>query len=90
MAEDPALKLPQTLVCNSVEMRIHLALNGQGIACLPDFIVEKYLRDGRLQTLLESDCENSGTMWIVWPDSRDLSPKLRAFIDCMSEAMGVE
>ena len=90
VAEDPALKLPQTLVCNSVEMRIHLALNGQGIACLPDFIVEKYLRDGRLQTLLENDSENNGTMWIVWPDSRDLSPKLRAFIDCMSEAMGVE
>lgn len=85
--EEQIVNLAQTLVCNSVEMRIHLALQGQGIACLPDFIVADHLRDGRLQTLLDHDTENSGTMWIVWPDSRDLSPKVRAFIDCMSAAM---
>lgn len=81
--EEPA-GLPLTLICNSVEMRIHLALRGQGIACLPDFIVAEHLRDGRLQTILDDCTDNSSTMWVVWPASRDLSPKLRAFIDCLS------
>lgn len=74
---------PRTLVCNSVEMRIYLALHGQGIACLPDFIVAEHLRTGRLQTILDDCTSNSGKIWVVWPASRDLSPKLRAFIDCL-------
>ncbi|MBS7781512.1 LysR family transcriptional regulator [Acidovorax sp. CCYZU-2555] len=81
---DAPPELPQSLVCNSVEMRIHLALHGQGIACLPDFIAAPHLRAGRLQTVLDHCSGDSGTMWILWPASRDLSPKLRAFIDCLS------
>lgn len=76
---------PQTLICNSVEMRIYLALHGQGIACLPDFMVAEQVRTGQLQTILDDCTGNSGHIWVVWPASRDLSPKLRAFIDCLSE-----
>ncbi|EMC2288971.1 LysR family transcriptional regulator [Salmonella enterica] len=82
--DDDAPDLPHTLICNSVEMRIHLALHGQGIACLPDFIVAEHLRAGRLQTVLDDCTGNSSAMWVLWPASRDLSPKLRAFIDCLS------
>lgn len=84
-AEENTYDLPLSLVCNSIEMRIHLARQAQGIACLPDFSVAKYLRDGRLQTILDDFTQNSSPMWILWPASRDLSPKLRAFIDCLSE-----
>ncbi|KML67568.1 LysR family transcriptional regulator [Pectobacterium peruviense] len=83
--DENAYDLPLSLVCNSIEMRIHLARQDQGIACLPDFSVAKYLRDGRLQTILDDFTHNSSPMWILWPASRDLSPKLRAFIDCLSE-----
>ncbi|WP_233980805.1 LysR family transcriptional regulator [Pectobacterium versatile] len=84
-AEENSYDIPLSLVCNSIEMRIHLARQAQGIACLPDFSVAKYLRDGRLQTILNDFTHNSSPMWILWPASRDLSPKLRAFIDCLSE-----
>lgn len=80
-------ELPRTLVCNSVEMRVHLSLQGQGIACLPDFTVGEHLSSGRLQTILDECTHNTVPLWIVWPASRNLSPKLRAFIDCMSEAV---
>lgn len=76
--------VPRTLICNSVEMRIYLALQGKGIACLPDFIVAEHVRAGRLQTILDDCTDNQSTLWAVWPASRDLSPKLRAFIDCLS------
>lgn len=77
-------ELPRSLICNSVEMRVHLCLQGQGIACLPDFTVAEHLRDGRLQTILDHCTPNQIPIWLVWPTSRNLSPKLRAFIDCMS------
>lgn len=85
--EEASADLPCALICNSVEMRIHLALQGQGIACLPDFIVAEHLRAGRLQTVLDDCTDNSSEMWVVWPASRELSPKLRAFIDCLSTSL---
>ncbi|MEQ9879203.1 LysR family transcriptional regulator [Pectobacterium aroidearum] len=84
-ADENAYDLPLSLVCNSIEMRIHLVRQAKGIACLPDFSVAKYLNDGCLQTILDDFTQNSSPMWILWPASRDLSPKLRAFIDCLSE-----
>ncbi|QPF73350.1 LysR family transcriptional regulator [Roseateles sp. DAIF2] len=80
-------ELPRSLVCNSVEMRIHLALQGQGIACLPDFIVAPHLRSGRLLTILDDGGEHRGALWVLWPASREPSPKLRAFIDCLSRGL---
>ena len=77
-------ELPRSLICNSVEMRVHLTLQGQGIACLPDFTVNEHLREGRLETILDNCTHNQVPIWLVWPASRNLSPKLRAFIDCMS------
>lgn len=82
--EDGARSPARTLICNSVEMRVYLALRGQGIACLPDFIVDEHLRTGRLQTILDDFTDDSGTISVIWPASRDMSPKLRAFIDCLS------
>ena len=52
-AEAQAPELPLTLVCNSVEMRIHLALNAQGIVCLPDFTVRRELAEGSLRIVME-------------------------------------
>lgn len=77
-------ELPRSLICNSVEMRVHLTLQGQGIACLPDFTVNEHLQEGRLETILDHCTHNQVPIWMVWPASRNLSPKLRAFIDCMS------
>lgn len=82
--------LPCTLVCNSVEMRIFLALRGQGIACLPDFTVARQLEQGLLQTVLDSHvtgAHNQGAVWMVWPAGRDRSPKLRAFLECMAQRL---
>lgn len=80
--------LPCSVVCNSVEMRIFLALRGQGIACLPDFTVARQLEQGLLETVLEPFTANAqGTVWMVWPPGRDLSPKVRAFLEFMAHRL---
>lgn len=80
--------LPSSVVCNSVEMRIFLALRGQGIACLPDFTVARQLEQGLLQTVLDPFTANAqGTVWMVWPPGRDLSPKVRAFLEFMAHRL---
>ncbi|WP_234642150.1 LysR family transcriptional regulator [Delftia tsuruhatensis] len=83
-------ELPRSVVCNSVEMRIFLALRGQGIACLPDFTVARQLEQGLLETVLDhhvAGTHNQGTVWLVWPPGRDLSPKVRAFLDFMARRL---
>jgi DNA-binding transcriptional LysR family regulator len=58
-----------------------MAEQGMGIACLPDFAISRQLREGVLVTVLDDYAEPSGTLRVLWPSSRHLSPKLRVFVD---------
>jgi DNA-binding transcriptional LysR family regulator len=74
-------KIPVTMVCNNIEMLIHAARMGQGLACVPEFAVRQDLKAGRLQSIMAPQLERTLQMQVVWPSSRFLTPKLRAFID---------
>lgn len=74
-------KVPVTMVCNNIEMLIHAARQGQGLACVPEFAVRQYLNNGQLRSILTPQLERTLQMQVVWPSSRFLTPKLRAFID---------
>lgn len=78
-------KIPVTMVCNNIEMLIHAALMGQGLACVPEFAVRKDLEEGRLRSIMAPQLERTLQMQVVWPSSRFLTPKLRAFIDFICE-----
>lgn len=81
------LHLPATLVCNSLEARIHYARQGLGIAWVPDFSVSAHLQDGSLLSVLDEFIAHTDTFAMVWPSGRQALPKLRAFIDFMSAEM---
>lgn len=76
--------LGKRTVCNTVDTLIYLAEQGLGIACLPDFAVREALERRRLQPVLGDHCRHSGSLKILWPSSKHLTPRLRAFIDIMS------
>ena len=78
-------ELPVSAVVNTIEPLIYMAEQGHGIACLPDFAVRTQLAKGTLIQVLASHTRYSGTFRLLWPSSRHLSPKLRAFVDYMSE-----
>ncbi|WP_437322125.1 LysR family transcriptional regulator [Sorangium sp. So ce385] len=79
------IDLPTTAVVNTIEPLIHMAEQGLGIACLPDFAVRRQLDDGALVTVLDGHTHHAGLFRLLWPSSRYVSPKLRAFADFMAQ-----
>lgn len=77
----PELQLPTAMICNNIETRVCFALQGLGIAYLPDFSIREPLADGRLQPILTSYVERSGVFHVLWPASKHPSPKVRALVD---------
>jgi len=82
---DPAntseLRLASALTCNNMEAVHAAAIGGYGIAYMPDFLARDAIASGALHTVLDDYLVNPGQFWILWPSSRHLSPKLRAFVD---------
>jgi LysR substrate binding domain len=56
---------------------------GAGIAMLPRFIVEEELASGRLVVALEGWTGPSAPVSVVYPSSRLLNVRMRAFIDLL-------
>jgi DNA-binding transcriptional LysR family regulator len=79
------LALPMTIVVSSLEALLYLARDGRGIACLPDFSFKKALAAGELKTVLDKHMTQSTTFWILWPSSKQMTPKVRAFVDFVAE-----
>jgi DNA-binding transcriptional LysR family regulator len=82
--KDLRLALPTTTVASTLEPLIHLAENGFGITCLPNFAVAQQLADGKLRPILDDFTAETGVFRALWPTSRYLSPKIRVFVDFMA------
>jgi DNA-binding transcriptional LysR family regulator len=78
------IELPKTAVASTLEPLIHMAEQGLGIAYLPDFAIGRQLREGLLVTVLDDYTDRSGPLRVLWPSSRHLAPKLRAFVDFLA------
>jgi DNA-binding transcriptional LysR family regulator len=61
-----------------------MAEQGMGIAYVPDFAIGRQLREGLLVTVLDDHTDRSGPLRVLWPSSRHLAPKLRAFVDFLA------
>jgi DNA-binding transcriptional LysR family regulator len=81
---DVEAELPKTAIANAIEPLVEMAEHGLGIAYLPDFAIGRQLRDGTLVTVLDSCSDRSGPLRVLWPSSRHLSPRLRAFVDFLA------
>lgn len=79
--DEPELTLPTSMICNNIETRVCFAVQGLGIAYLPEFSIREPLADGRLQAVLADYAERTGVFHILWPASKHPSPKVRVFVD---------
>jgi DNA-binding transcriptional LysR family regulator len=76
---------PTAATASLLEPLIYLAEQGLGVACLPTFAIARQLEDGTLAAILDDHVRNLGTFRVLWPSSRQPSPKLRVFVDFLSE-----
>lgn len=64
------------------ESLLHLvALEGMGMALLPDLMVEDDLASGRLEAVLPGTAQIATKIYAVYPSRKFLSAKVRTFID---------
>ncbi len=57
---------------------------GYGIAQLRDYYVDDRIDEGVLEPVLDTLRPPADPVWVVYPQTRHLSPKVRAFIDFMA------
>jgi DNA-binding transcriptional LysR family regulator len=79
--------LPVALVCNNMEAMLGAAVAGMGLAYMPDFLARDALGRGELQRVLAEDLTHTGQFSALWASSRQLSPKVRAFVDFVGERL---
>ena len=89
-SEDAMSAYPSALSCNNMEALRAATVNGMGIAYMPDFLVREDLESGALHSLLTNHLSQAGQFSVIWPSSKHLSPKLRAFVDFVSERLFAE
>jgi len=77
--------LPERMTATAVDPLIELAIGGLGIACLPPFAIRSEIADGRLVSILDEWVTETDQFNVLWPASRQITPKLRAFVDFMAE-----
>ena len=73
---------------NNGEVLAEAAMQGLGIAVLPDFIVEDALADGRLVRILEGRERSPLTLYVLYPSRHHVPAKTRLFIEYMAEQFG--
>lgn len=81
---DAAVHVPRTLVFNHPEAVQLVAMDGLGIAHLPEVVAAPALASGQLVAILREHVGERGAYWLLWPPGRERLPKLRAFIDFVS------
>ncbi|AMO99494.1 bacterial regulatory helix-turn-helix, lysR family protein [Collimonas arenae] len=87
MSADPVwsqLRLPSMLTFNNMEAVFTAAIDGHGIAYVPDFLAQKAVSEKLLQIVLDDYQLDRGQFWALWPSNRQLSPKIRVFVDFIS------
>jgi DNA-binding transcriptional LysR family regulator len=80
---DETIVLKAVFCSNNGDVLAEAALQGLGIALLPDFIVADALADGRLVRILEGRERSPLTLSVLYPSRQHVPAKTRLFIDHM-------
>jgi DNA-binding transcriptional LysR family regulator len=75
--------LPATMSVNGTESYLAAALLGFGLVQMPRFHAEKPLAEGTLVQVLSNHPPPSVPVTLLYPRNRQLSPRVRVFIDWM-------
>ena len=74
------------LTVNDGQSLLNTAVNGLGIAFLPDFLYAEAMKEGKLVPAIEGMSPETQGIYAVYPPGRYTQPKVRAFIDFLVDS----
>ncbi|MGI9368557.1 MAG: LysR substrate-binding domain-containing protein [Ruegeria sp.] len=69
----------QGMVFDQFSTMIQATIHGLGVALLPTYLIEEYLRDGRLTLAWQGPAVSLGDYYLVWPLGQAESEPLKSF-----------
>lgn len=85
--KERSIRVSGSLRANSGYSLLDAALKGIGLVQLPDYYVDSHLQNGDLIPLLEDFQPDDEGIWILYPHSRHLLPKVRLLADYLYESL---
>lgn len=79
------MRVQGRLHANSGIALLDAALKGLGLVQLPAYYITEYLERGELVPVLQDFAFKDSAIWVVYPQHRHLSSKVRMFIDYLVE-----
>ena len=70
---------PAGMVFDQFSTMAQAAIHGLGVALLPTFFAQPYLRDGQLMLASAQSTQSIGSYYLVWPEERDEGAALASF-----------
>ncbi len=83
------LPIKPRIACNSFFVLLDAAIAGHGITRIPSFFAAEAEAKGRLVPVLDDCAVPSVAMHAVYPSSRNVAPRVRAFLDLLTEHFAV-
>ncbi len=80
-----AIDVPGNLTLDDNDLMVQAALDGQGIAYVPEYFARPFLASGHLVIILGEWCPPTPGLALYYPRSRHMPSPLRAFIDVLRE-----
>lgn len=78
-----SVKVEGQLVFNSIMHVLNAAVDGIGLAYVPEELVAPYLADGRLTEVLADWCPSFEGFHLYYPNRRQASPAFSAFVEAL-------
>ncbi|MBO6693318.1 MAG: LysR family transcriptional regulator, partial [Parvibaculum sp.] len=86
--EKEQVELKGRFLCNNADAMVGMMLKGMGLVFSPDVLCHEHLKSGRLVRVLEDWSVPPLTLHAIYPHSRHLAAKVRAFVDFTVEKFG--
>jgi DNA-binding transcriptional LysR family regulator len=80
------IKVNGNLRSDTGNILMNAALNGNGIFIGPTFMIARALEEGRLETVLDQYTPLTAGLYAVYPYTKLVSTKVRAFVDFIAES----
>ena len=84
--EDLAIDVPGTLTLDDNDLMVQAAVEGLGIAFVPETFARKSLDRGELIIVLDDWCPPFPGLMLYYPGNRHVPSALRAFVDLLKQA----